>query len=272
MTQRKALDLPAVPATMATIFLCQPDLIEDTELLARYEALLDTTERSRFERFHFRRDAHTFLVAHALVRTALSQVADADPRQWRFRINAFGRPSVDAPANSTVPQFNLSHCHGLIACLVAMNADCGVDVEQIRQFDDPLGVADRFFSRSEAASLRACADEMTASLFYRFWTLKEAYIKARAMGLSLPLDKFAFNLAGERIAVCFDAAIEDQPHDWTFIQLQPTPAHVLAAAMRKTRPDAAHALALRWWVPLRGPQPELPWRLVASSDSVEVIS
>lgn len=272
MTLRETLDAPGVPVPTATIFLCQPDLIDDAQLLACYEALLDATERSRLARFHFRRDAHTFLVAHALVRTALSQFADVDPSQWKFRTNRFGRPSVDAPADSIAPRFNLSHCHGLIACMVTVNDDCGVDVEKIQRFGDLLGVASRYFSRSEAASLRACPEEMTAPLFYYFWTLKEAYIKARAMGLSMPLDEFSFSFAGDRIAVCFNSDIEDRASDWTFVQLQPTPAHVLAAAMRKATPDAAGLLALRWWVPLRGPQPALPWRLVASSDGVEVVS
>ena len=232
----------------AHVFLCKPEAIDDPALLERYGALLDAEERARHARFHFARDAHTFLIAHALVRTALSQFADVPPSEWRFRTNAYGRPDVEISAGTL--RFNLSHCRGLAACIVVAGMDCEVDVEEICAAGDLRDLATRYFSPSEVAALRACPPESTADRFFSLWTLKEAYIKARGLGLSLPLDRFSFN-CGDAISVTFDAEIADNPAAWAFTLSQQTPKHFLATALRHEA-GRIPAVAIHRYVPLVG--------------------
>jgi 4'-phosphopantetheinyl transferase len=234
----------------AHLFLCQPQSINDPDLLARYLGLLDPAERERQARFRNPRDAHTFLVSHALVRTALSQFADVHPADWRFRTNEFGRPEIDGPAGTAL-RFNLSHCRNLVVCLVAAGAEPGVDVEEVHQADDLLDLANRYFSPDEVGALRSCRSEDVAERFFALWTLKESYIKARGMGLALPLDAFtfSFSVSDDRIAIRFDARIADQPDHWTFTLMRPTPVHCLATALRHER-VGERKLILRNVVPL----------------------
>lgn len=172
--QSELNEKPGASATLestAYVLLCQPELINDPALLSRYEALLDEEERSRLARFRFKRDAHTFLVAHALVRTALSHFDHVGPGEWRFRTNRFGRPEV---CGASRLQFNLSHRPSLIACMVTVGTDFGVDVEKIRALSDLLSLAGHYFSPYEAEALRTLPHEMSRDRFFSLWTLKES--------------------------------------------------------------------------------------------------
>ena len=52
------------------------------------------------------------------------------------------------------------------------------------------------------------------------WTLKESYIKARGLGLSIPLDEFSFEFGGaEGIRLEIDAGLGDDAARWRFCQL-----------------------------------------------------
>jgi 4'-phosphopantetheinyl transferase len=203
----------------------------------RCAALLDAGERARMGRFHAAADARRYLFAHALARTTLTRYApETPPAGWRFRTNEHGRPEI---AGAVTPlRFNLSHTAGLVACAVAHDRDVGVDVEHLHppRWDAAasLEVAASHFAPAERAGLEAAGPEARAARFFAIWTLKEAYIKARGLGLSLPLARFAFELdAGPEPRVRFDAGFGDEPEAWHFACLRPTPAHALALAVRR---------------------------------------
>ena len=148
--------------------------------------------------------------------------------------NAHGRPELDVPGGGRPPiGFNVSHTKGLVACAIAGTREVGVDVECV---DRTLthDIADRFFAPREVADLRALPDGEQARAFFDYWTLKEAYIKARGMGLALPLAHFAFSLgSGRAPAIAFDPEIDDAPDTWQFVQAWPTAVHRLAVAIRR---------------------------------------
>ena len=69
-------------------------------------------------------------------------------------------------------------------------AGWGVDVEQIRETKDLNEIAARYFSKAEYLRLLTVPEPLRTESFYRCWTMKEAYLKARGEGLGLPLDSF----------------------------------------------------------------------------------
>jgi 4'-phosphopantetheinyl transferase len=169
----------------AHLFLVRLDAARDERLLDEWRELLSPEERARGDRYLFPRNRHEHLVAHALKRQALSRFAPSvDPRDWRFVAGEHGKPSIVEPACRL--RFNLSHTDGLVACLVALEAEVGVDVEQTARRSDTVGIADRFFAVPEVEALRALPESAQRARFFEYWTLKEAYIKARGMGLALP--------------------------------------------------------------------------------------
>jgi 4'-phosphopantetheinyl transferase len=233
------------------VWTAAPEEIIDPALLDAYEALESEDERERRLRLRFERDRHERLVSVALVRTSLARYADVAPRAWLFERNEHGRPDP-VPGHGEPPlRFNLSHTKGLVACAVTVDRDIGVDVECVGRRGDPVAIADRYFAAAEARELHACPAARRRDRFFEYWTLKESYIKARGMGLKIPLRRFAFHLdAAHPIRVAFDAEIEDDEREWQFALFRPTASHVIAVGVRRGRgPDLS--VRVRRTIPLR---------------------
>ena len=196
----------------------------------RLRLLLNDAERAQEARFYFPDDRLRYLVTRALVRTVLSRYVPVAPAAWEFTTNAWGRPQTAPHHQLPTLQFNISHTRGLIAMAVSTNGALGVDVENLAARAGSAGIAGHFFSPAEASALGALPTARQQQRFYEYWTLKESYIKARGMGLSLPLDGFSFAFPGDQgIALAFDADFDDSdPERWCFWQWQPGPDHLLA--------------------------------------------
>jgi 4'-phosphopantetheinyl transferase len=214
------------------VWLTRPDDVGDSEHLAACHAMLSDEERGRLARFRRESDRRGFLAAHALVRSALSRYAEVPPEGWSFAANHWGRPEIAGPGAAPALRFSLSHTSGLTAVAVALDRDCGVDVEAFDRRGDPLKLARRVLSPKEIADLEERVPGTRRDCFLAYWTLKEAYVKARGLGLSLPLREFSFSLAGERIRIEFATPGDDVASSWQFASLRPTPRHVLAIAVR----------------------------------------
>jgi 4'-phosphopantetheinyl transferase len=107
-----------------------------------------------------------------------------------------------------------------------------VDVERIDRVDDPLDLADGYFAPFEVQALRAQPPTLRRERFVLYWTLKEAYIKARGMGLALPLADFSFHVdENGPIRISFDGKLEDDARRWQFATFRPTDRHRLAIAV-----------------------------------------
>ena len=219
------------------------DLVDagDPEAWAQHEAylaLMSPDEHERMARFIFDRDRRQFLLTRALVRTMLSRYAAVPPAAWTFIANVHGRPEIlDRPRGVPDLRFNLSHTDGLIACAVPIGREIGVDVEHIQR-RLTHDIAGRFFAPREVSDLKALPESEQPRAFFDYWTLKEAYIKARGFGLALPLADFAFTLAPPappRIA--FEPSLDDDPETWQFAQDWPTPHHRLGLAVRREGAD-----------------------------------
>jgi 4'-phosphopantetheinyl transferase len=211
------------------------DAMEETDIAAA-AAMLSPDEHARYARLMIARDRRDYAAAHALLRTSLSRYADVAPRQWTFRTDAGGKPSLVADGGAPPLSFNLSHTHGLVACAIAGGADVGIDVESVdRVVDD--GVARRFFSARENAGLRQCTSHaLRTRRFFALWTLKEAYVKAVGQGLSHPLHTIVFTI-GDDDTIAFAPPSDVDAAAWHFRLVAPTARHRLAVAVRQ--PDLA---------------------------------
>jgi 4'-phosphopantetheinyl transferase len=235
---------------LVSIFLCRPDAVTDVRLIQDYERLLNPIERLRFGNIRLERDAHAFLVAHALVRAALSHVYDIPPEGWRFRAGPWGRPETECSGHT--PGFSLSHSNNLIACMVAADRTCGVDVEELRAIEDPIALANGAFAPSELAQMRNVSGRHLLERFYSLWTLKEAYLKARGTGLRAGLDAVSFEWDGNCILPSFRDERLEASRQWTFTLRRPTPSHVVATALAGSPTEAPLDIAVHWLVPLHG--------------------
>lgn len=215
------------------------DAVRDAELLDRYTAMMSPDERARQARFVFEEDQHQFLVTRGVLRTLLGKYLSREPTDCDFAVNDYGRPSLTGVDDF---DFNVSHTAGLVAFAFARVPEVGIDVEDVERRRVDPDLPRRFFSASEVAALEALPEPARVSRFFDYWTLKEAYIKARGMGLSLPLDGFSMHLDAGAPRITFAPSIDDAPASWQFAQFHPSPRHRLAVAIRRRGPD----LAIRW--------------------------
>lgn len=226
------------PLDRVDVHIVMSDTTNDERLVAASLDVLTDKEHSRSERFIQPADRTRFVIGRWLARTMLSQYVDVAPREWPFVIDEYGRPHLARhPAVAPDLRFNLSHTHGLVACAVTVGREVGVDVEHTaRQLLHD--VPERFFSAREIDDLRARPESEQHSAFFDYWTLKESYIKARGLGLTLPLRQFSFLLDGsDAPAVVFALELNDDPRSWQFRMFQPSADHRLAVAVRRRGAD-----------------------------------
>ncbi len=177
-------------------------------------ALLDEGERVANARFLVERKRHEHLVTRVLVRTVLGEQLGVSPAALRFVENAHGRPLLPTPAPL---HFNVTHTEGWVGCLVSATREVGCDVEARARAPTLLRLAPTVFADVELAALRALPEALQPERAVRLWTLKESYIKARGLGLALPLKQFAFHLdeaGAPRLEVA--PALGDDGARWRF--------------------------------------------------------
>jgi len=211
-----------------------------------YRQLLSADERQREQRFHFEKDRDRFLITRALVRTVLSRYEAVDPRDWVFAANAYGRPEIDVLRMGAGDLcFNVSHTAGLIVLGVTRGRALGVDVENRCARMNPIDAAKLVFSATELAALARLPAEQQLDRFFEYWTFKESYIKARGMGVSIPLDKFSIQLEQDGL-VDLEIAPElhDDPGRWQFWQIRPGLAYVLALCAERV-PNLSSAISIK---------------------------
>ena len=227
------------------VWIAEPQEINDPELLAAYEQLLSDSERERQRALVFEQHRREHLVAHALVRTVLSKYAATGPSEWRFTNNAYGRPAVDPPS---ALRFNLSHHPTLVVCALTTGAELGVDVEPLRRGSEILNIAEATFAAQELADLRTLPAAQACDRAVSLWTLKEAYVKARGLGLALPLDGFAFSFEQAEPQIRFGPASDDRPERWAF-STRDVNKHRIAIAVERVLGEPE--IRLHFNVPLR---------------------
>ncbi|MGQ0506175.1 MAG: 4'-phosphopantetheinyl transferase family protein [Myxococcaceae bacterium] len=234
----------------AHLWWVRPERINEPALLSAYWGMMTPEERDRHDRYRFENNRREFLLTRALARTTLSRYVDVPPSAWRFGANEHGCPHVLEPREGAHLRFNLSNTTGLVACLVSIDRELGVDVEPRERRGETVAIADRFFSPFEVDALNALPEAQRRPRFFEYWTLKEAYIKARGMGLALPLDQFSFHLEAQPIRISFGPKILDDPESWQFHQFHPTGEHLMATAIRREPGTAEIPITVRETVPL----------------------
>jgi len=207
-------DLPPDQVDIWRVFLdasTPPSTSLMTDPVESFESTLSADENQRAARFVFPQDRHRFILSHGHMRGILVRYLHRGPERLEFTVNDYGKPVL---ADHSL-EFNLSHSGDFALLAVSRHGRVGVDVERIRQDMEFEDLARRFFSQQEYSDLMDLPQEQRKAAFFRCWTLKEAYIKAHGLGLSLPLDSFDVSLA-----------LSDQP------------------VLRATRPDPTEAS--RW--------------------------
>jgi len=186
--------------------------------------LLSQDEHRRAGRFHFESDRKRYIAGRQFLRKLLSAYFKTDFTGLSFHYSPKGKPSL-GPASEI--RFNVSHRIALFAFV--RGGEVGVDIEQIHKEVNVKEIAERFFSQAEQVKFAAVAEELKQEAFFRCWTRKEAFVKAKGDGLSLALDQFDVSLLpGEPAQLLSTRPDPKEQHRWSMWDLNVGPDYAAA--------------------------------------------
>lgn len=159
-----------------------------------FSDILSDDEKRRADRLRSEKDKRRFVVSRGLLRENLGSYLGAEPSDINFDYNKYGKPNIKPKYNSGNIKFNVSHSANLAIYAISKNREIGVDLEYIREVRTADKIIKRFFTKQETDFYHSQPEGKRNLAFFTLWTRKEAYSKARGMGIGLPLREFDLNL------------------------------------------------------------------------------
>jgi 4'-phosphopantetheinyl transferase len=220
------------------IHVWRADLDSERADLQLLFALLTPDEQQKAVRFRFEKDRNHYGAARGILRSILSSYLSEDPKNLRFTYNPYGKPALD----SDLLQFNVSHSHGMALYAVAQHYPVGIDLEYMRTDFGWQQIVEQYFSAQEFDALLQLPEGQQCKAFFDGWTRKEAYIKAKGQGLSIPLNQFDVSLSPSEPAVLLRTQWDSQEAaQWALHDLNPGEDYAGAIAIH------GRDLQLRYW-------------------------
>lgn len=202
-----------------------------------YAHLLSAEEIAKFGRFKFPKDQKIHIFSRGLLRVLSGYYLGQSPKDISFKYGEYGKPDY----NFVSPvKFNVSHSGNFIVLAFVKDTQIGVDVEKIKTNFDTLRIAENFFSTKEIEALRACSENERAMAFYRCWTRKEAFIKAKGSGLSFPLISFTVSLDDGPPRILRTEWDPLEKLEWKLHSFRPHSGYIGALALRGTVKKVSH--------------------------------
>lgn len=194
-----------IPETRISLFehdlhIWKSSLNVDNQRFQFLKSLLSKDELRRAERFYFDKDKKQFVVGRGILRVLLGTYLEVNPQKLEFQYNKYGKPFIQNRCRTNL-HFNLSHSKDMLVLAFTKNANVGVDIEYLRSDFDVVRLARQFFSKREVNELLTTPTDLLKIAFLNCWTRKEAFIKAKGKGLSIPLNKFDVSLFPGKPAV-----------------------------------------------------------------------
>jgi 4'-phosphopantetheinyl transferase len=200
--------------------------------ISSLQHILSGDEIDRAKRYRFARERRRFVAARGLLRLILGRYSGTPPERLRFCYGQRGKPSLASEPGKSDLEFSVSHSSDLALYAVARGRQVGIDLERIRPLPELQALVERCCSSAEQAAFRALPTEEQLLAFFRCWTRKEAFLKAKGQGLSCALDRFEVSMAADEPAMLL--RVDGDPREasgWSLHELSPGQGYVGAVAV-----------------------------------------
>ncbi len=228
-----ALEFSALPEASTSIkgvdlWLLNLSAIIETDC-EKFSLHISAGELERAQKF--KKNKHYFLATRALLRAVLSHYTGITAQELNIARTDDGKPFL---TNSSHPlYFNLTHSGNFAALAVTHKGEVGIDIETARK-RSYLKIVERYFHPDEIKLLLDSDEVAREQLFYRLWTLKEAFFKAMGSGISTGLDKACFSFEDDVITAKFSPTLAVKRIEWQFYQEFIAANTVVAVAINST--------------------------------------
>jgi 4'-phosphopantetheinyl transferase len=200
----------------------------------RFQSTLSKDERDRAQRFLFEKDRCRFIASRAWLRTILGHYLKISPDLLGFRYGLRGKPSLADTTGDLGLRFNLSHADDYALIAVALNLEIGIDIERIVIEPANEAIAEQIFTPHEIEIIGASPAEKRPEIFYRIWTCKEAYVKARGGGLYIPFNGFDVSNALHKKMVSISISESTEPiSSWRIYSIDTVDGYAAALALEE---------------------------------------
>lgn len=197
-------------------------------VLRRFTALLSPEERKRAARLADPVHQTDFILAHGFLRLVLSRYLHKRPQLLRFQPHANGKPKLAKAANLPRLEFNLAHSGHMTMIAVANGRPVGVDVEALTRPVRAQAIVERYFAPAERAHFGSLPRSRSSKEFIRYWTAKEAVLKAVGLGLARGLSRCEVIIHPGGRAATVRLHGEDKGRSW-LVRFFPLSARYLGA-------------------------------------------
>jgi 4'-phosphopantetheinyl transferase len=153
------------------------------------QLMLSESEREKMTHFRFEKQRMRYVNSHFLFRILLGRYLGVDYYHKEFDKNHHGKPSLKNGEGYDTIYFNLSDSGNIWVCAFAKNCDVGVDIEWVHDLSEMQAIVEDFFSPMENRQFFSTPEHLRKETFFKFWTRKEALLKAMGVGLSFPLNQ-----------------------------------------------------------------------------------
>lgn len=205
-------------------------------------SILSLEECARAARFKVERSRDEFLLARVVLRTLAGAYLGIRPQEVKLDQEANAKPCLDS-SHASCLRFNLSHSEGLTVAAFCRDARIGIDVEKVRHNFAIEDIWERFFSVAERKALRAVPSSEQYEAFFRCWTRKEAYIKARGEGLSHPLHQFDVSIDAKNASLLATRPEPEEADRWSIYSVPMPEGYIAAVAIERPAATANVARA-----------------------------
>lgn len=214
-----------------SVHLWSISLDDPSVLLINFDNTLSQEEIARANRFAFDHLKTRFKISHGILRILLSHYLKKHPLEIEFTYNLYGKPFLKE--NTQDLYFNMSHSHHIALYAIAGKGDIGVDVELIRDITIEESLCDMILSRTEKQWFNSLEESNKIRMFFYLWTSKEAFVKAKGVGLSFPLKQINIPFHQDS----FDKIIKVQERkpskqEWALYRFEKSAKYIGAVAIK----------------------------------------
>ncbi|PKV49534.1 4'-phosphopantetheinyl transferase [Aquimarina sp. MAR_2010_214] len=165
------------------IYILYSSIKEDNhnDLIDRYLPMFSNHFQNRIAKYRRWQDAQLSLLGRVLLKKGMEKV-NCSFDESDLKYSDFNKPYF----NSCVINFNISHSGEFVVCVLTDIGDVGIDIEKI----DSIEINDFKSQMTPNEWEQISTSENTKNSFFKYWTQKEAIIKAHGKGLSIPLKSF----------------------------------------------------------------------------------
>ncbi|MFF5991892.1 4'-phosphopantetheinyl transferase family protein [Prauserella flavalba] len=215
-------------------------------------ALLAPAERERHAAYRRDEDKRRFLTGRVLAKTVAAEHLGIAPAEVEFDATCddCGRQHGPPRVPGAKLALSISHSGERIGVALTGGAAVGLDVETAtRKADDALlGYA---LNDTERAALEGLSEQERADAFFRYWTRKEAVMKATGRGLRIPLTSLTMAPPGEPARLTGSADPALSPAHTRMADLDPGDGYRAAVAVLTELTGEEMEVTQRWWSPGR---------------------